>query len=89
MIPGTDTRLCVDCRAGDNSSVFHREMLDDPDEFGTEATPWCFDHDHGPTEFFATEDEARAAQRAYRTQRGFDPITGLQPARLRNSGLHL
>lgn len=33
MIPGTDERLCVDCRAGDNSSVFHREMLDDPEQF--------------------------------------------------------
>lgn len=76
MIPGTDERLVVDCRGGDNSSVFHRDMLDEPELYATAEKPWCFDHNHGPTEFYATEDEACAAQRAYRQQHGFDPITG-------------
>ena len=76
MIPGTDERLCVDCRAGDNSSVFHRDMLDDAEQFASAKKPWCFDHDHGPTEFFETEDDACAAQRAYRKDRGFDENTG-------------
>lgn len=76
MISGTDERLVVDCQGGDNSSVFHREMLDDPEGFATAEKPWCFDHNHGPTEFFVTEDEACAAQRAYRSLHGFHPITG-------------
>lgn len=76
MLPGTDERLCVDSRSGDNSSVFHRGMLDDPSEWGSEKTPWIFDCDELPIAFFATEDDACAAQRAYREAHGFDPMTG-------------
>lgn len=78
MIYGTDERLCVDCRYGDTSSVFHRDMLDSPErELLTDAArPWVFDHDHGPTEFYHDEEAACAAQRAYRIRHGFDPMTG-------------
>jgi hypothetical protein len=78
MIEGTDERLCVDCRYGDNSSVFHVDMLDDIDEWTERfpGRPWLFDTDESPVQAFATEDEACAAQRAYRVAKGFDPITG-------------
>lgn len=77
MIEGTDERLCVDCRAGDNSSVFHVEMLDDATQWEAKfpGKSWFFDCDEAPVRAFATEDEACAAQRAYRAARGFDPIT--------------
>lgn len=78
MIEGTDERLCVDCRAGDNSSVFHIEMLDDLEVWETRfpGKPWLFDTDESSVQAFATEDEACAAQRAYRASKGFDPMTG-------------
>lgn len=43
--------------------------------------PWLFqpDDDEAPDLFFATENEACAAQQGYRIARGFHPITG-EPA---------
>lgn len=78
MIQGTDERLCVDCRFGDNSSVFHVDMLDDAPEWRKQFpdAEWFFDTDDLPVQAFATENEACAAQRVYRLLKGFDPITG-------------
>lgn len=78
MINGTDWRLCVNCRAGDNSSVFPVEMLGDLEKWEAlfPGKPWLFDTDEFSVQAFSTEDEACAAQRAYRVERGFDPMTG-------------
>ncbi len=78
MIEDKDERLCVDCRAGDNSSVFHVEMLDDSDVWEKQfpGRPWLFDTDENPVQAFVSEDEACTAQRVYRLSRGFDPWSG-------------
>lgn len=67
-------RLVVDCREGDNSAVFPREMLDDPTPWAKE---WLFDSDETGVLQFDTEEQACEAQRAYRISKGFDPTTGL------------
>lgn len=68
----------------DSSAVFNIETLDE--EFRVKfdaAKPWIFEHDapssadcHFVQTDFATEEEACAAQRAYREGLGFDPMTG-------------
>ncbi len=79
MIPGTDIRLVVDCRHGDNSSVFHVDMLDNADEWRSKypGKEWFFDTTENDIQAFSTEDEACKAQRDYRIAIGYDPITGL------------
>lgn len=61
----------------DDSNVFHISALDP--EFAAAfdpLKPWVFEFGDDGQECFATEDEACAHQRAYREERGFDPMTG-------------
>lgn len=60
----------------DTSSVFNIAVLDcnDVSHFDP-AKPWIFETDEETT-LHVTEDEACAKQRAYRSQMGFNPITG-------------
>lgn len=62
---------------GDNSAVFSLSTLDAHIAGKLDPTkPWLFDNDEDGLTQFGTEEEACAAQRAYRTKNGFDPITG-------------
>lgn len=61
----------------DDSNVFHTSALDP--EFAAAfdpLKPWVFEFGDDGQACFATEDEACARQRAYREERGFDPMTG-------------
>jgi hypothetical protein len=60
----------------DSSAVFHVEMLDTESVGFDPACPWILETDEDGAQFYATEDEACAAQRAYRAAHGFDPETG-------------
>jgi hypothetical protein len=63
----------------DRSQVQDR-FFDDVDETVSPASRWHFmpDDIDAPDLFFATEDEACAAQQGWRIARGFHPITGLK-----------
>lgn len=61
----------------DTSSVYSIEMLDsDCAKALAHLGPWLFDTNDEGVKGFPDEDAACAAQRQYRTARGFDPITG-------------
>lgn len=49
-------------------------------ELHPEGEPWVFECDDYEDQFFATEEEACAAQREWRQAHGFDPITGASKA---------
>jgi hypothetical protein len=64
------------CGKKRDSDVFHRDMLDDEHAANFPlARPWIHESDDFQ-ETYATEDEACAAQRAYRASVGLNPITG-------------
>ena len=63
----------------DDSTVYGSRDLDP--EFAAafpKGVPWVFETDEAQN-YFATEDEACAAQRDHRRWNGFDPITGERP----------
>jgi len=70
-------RQVVDCpntKGGDYSAVFTRDLLDAKHRRLFKKL-WLFETDEELSEF-DTEEEACAAQRAYRAAHGFNPITG-------------
>jgi allophanate hydrolase subunit 1 len=58
----------------DASAVFSTDTLD-IEHAANFDKPWLFEAGDN-LRFFDTEDEACAAQRAYRAANGFDPLTG-------------
>lgn len=67
-------------RVPDSSNVYTKDMLDPEHFWGSKEKPWVFECAENAVtslEDFATEDEACAAQRAFRRKHNYNPYTGL------------
>lgn len=64
-------------RLPDSSNVYSKDILDPEHQWGSKDLLWVFECEGEPSIEFATEDEACAAQRAYRRKHNYNPYNGL------------